>query len=81
MSRPAPDTPTHVDGVELTEAQRSRLGRLILCIWIVDDRQTGAGCVAYAEMCFAATVRRADGAFIDRGRVPMGGAGRSVAVS
>ncbi len=81
MSRPAPETPTHVDGVELTEAQRSRLGRLILCIWAVDDRQTGAGCVAYAETCFLATVTRANGAFIDRARVPMGGAGRSVAVS
>lgn len=80
MSRPVPETPTQVDGVTLTEAQRARLGRLIFCIWHVDDRQTGSGCVAYAEQCFARTVRRVDGAFEDVGRVPMGD-GRSFAVT
>lgn len=78
MSRPVPETPTHVDGVALTEAQRARMGRLIFCIWHVDDRQTAAGCVAYAEQCFAQTVVRVDGAFHDVPRVMMGG--RSVAV-
>ena len=79
MIRPVPETPTHVDGVALTEAQRARVGRLIFCIWHVDERQTSAGCVAYAEQCFARTVRRVDGAFEDVARVSMGG--RSVAVA
>jgi len=78
VSRLAPETPTHVDGVALTEAQRARMGRLIFCIWHVDDRQTQAGCVAYAEQCFARTVVRVDKAFEDVARVSMGG--RSVAV-
>lgn len=80
MSRPVPDTPTQVDGVTLSEAQRARLSRLIWCIWNVDDRQTGAGCVAYAVQCFYVTVVRSGDAFEDRARVPMGD-GRSFAVT
>lgn len=80
MRRLPPATPAAVDGVVLTEAQRARLGRLILCIWRVDNRQTAAGCVAYAVDCLMGTVRRDGDAFEDRARVRMGD-GRSFVVT
>lgn len=71
--RGLPATPETVDGVPLTDGQRERLAKLIACIWACDPRQTAAGAVAYAERCFVATVTREDGAFVDRGRLVIGG--------
>ena len=68
-----PPVPSTVGGVALDETQRSRLARLVACIWRCNPAMGHGAIVEYAERCFLATVRRDAEGFSDLARVRRGG--------
>jgi hypothetical protein len=70
-----PDT---LDGAALTQAQHSRLGRLVTCARLCDGRLPSRAILDYACDCLRQTMVRDGEAFRDIGRIRSGG--RSFAI-